>query len=212
MDSNVMSKHLPLVKDGDLIAIVQHLIQARGLDTVRVTKGEGHAAEADVEQGRVREEDKLGNAEADNAADLGRRQQSEVVMDARRALLNAWEYWYSIILQLHRFMVAVSPVSVNHDERGGSALDPLVWGRGSRMKQRKVYVRVNIDLSSLPRPPGFLHGPWVQVHGACVTGADVATWPKSVSLLCKLAALLGFLHWPADSLGIWDILVSRTWR
>ena len=32
----------------------------------------------------------------------------------------------------------------------------------------------------------------------CVTGADVAAWPCSVSLLCKLVAFLGSLHWPAD--------------
>ena len=49
----------------------------------------GHATDAAVEQGRVREEDKCGNNEADTAADLGTRHQSEAVMDARRVLLNA---------------------------------------------------------------------------------------------------------------------------
>ena len=34
---------LPLVKDGDLIAIVRHMILARGPDTVKVTKVKGHA-------------------------------------------------------------------------------------------------------------------------------------------------------------------------
>ena len=43
-----------------------------------------------------------------------RRHQSESVMDPGRALLN---HWYPIILQLHRFMVAVSGVAVNHDGR-----------------------------------------------------------------------------------------------
>ena len=47
------------------------VIQVRGSDTFRYTKVKGHASEADVEQGRVREEDRLGNAEADAAADLG---------------------------------------------------------------------------------------------------------------------------------------------
>ena len=62
----------------------------RGLDTVWVTKVEERASEADFEQGRVREEDILGNAEADTAAVLGTRHQSEVAVDARRAMLNAW--------------------------------------------------------------------------------------------------------------------------
>ena len=109
------------------------MIHARGLDTIRVTKVKGHATEADVEQGRVRLEDKLGNAEADTAADLGRRHQSERVMDARRALLNAREFGYPTMLQLHRFMVAVSRVSVNHDGRSGSAPDPLVCDHRSRI-------------------------------------------------------------------------------
>ena len=89
-----------------------------------------------MKQGRVRLEDRLGNIEPDAAADLGRRHQTEVVMDVRRALLNARELWYLIVLQLHRFIVAVSRVSVHHDGRGRSAPDPLVWD------QRGVDVRV----------------------------------------------------------------------
>ena len=58
-------------------------ILARGQGTVRVTHDEGHATEVDVLQGKVREEDKFGNAEADAAADLGKRHQPEFVMDTR---------------------------------------------------------------------------------------------------------------------------------
>ena len=56
--------------------------------------------------------------EADAAADLGRLHQSEALMDAQRVLLNARE---TTGLWLR------SMVSVNHDGRGGSATDPLVW-------------------------------------------------------------------------------------
>ena len=48
------------------------MIWARELDTFQVTKVKGHATDADVDSGRVRLEDKHGNAEADDAADLGR--------------------------------------------------------------------------------------------------------------------------------------------
>ena len=71
--------------------------------------------------------DKEGNAEADAAADLGRRHQSEILMNARRRLLKVRNHWYPIMLQLHRFMIAVARVIVNHDGRGGTAPDPLVW-------------------------------------------------------------------------------------
>ena len=67
-----------------MIALARYMIRTRGPETVRVTKVKGHAENADVEQGRVRLEDPPGNAQADTAADLGRRHQSEVLIDARR--------------------------------------------------------------------------------------------------------------------------------
>ena len=85
------------------------MIRARGRETVRVTKVKGHAENVDVQQGRVRLEDQVGNAEAD---------QSEVLIDARRRLLKAHSYWYHVLLDLHRFVIAVARVSVGHDGKG----------------------------------------------------------------------------------------------
>ena len=130
-------------KDGDLISIIRHMILARGPDTVKVTKVKGHATEVDVELGRVRLKDVLGKNEADAAADLGSHHQPEEVLDVRRALLNARELWYPVVLQLHRFMVAIAQVSVSQGGRGGSSPDPLVWDQGSRSWQRKVDIGVN---------------------------------------------------------------------
>ena len=61
------------------------------------------------------------------------------------------------MLQLQRFLIviAVARFTVNHDGRGGTAPDPLVWDQGGRPKARKLDVRVNVDLASLPDPPGF---------------------------------------------------------
>ena len=42
---------------------------------------------------------------------------------------------------------------------------------------------VNVDLASLPGPPGFLGGPWIQVDGGHISGTDIAAWPKSVGIL-----------------------------
>ena len=91
----------------------------------------GHATEVDVEQGGVRAEDRFGNDEADTAADLGRRHQSEEVMDVQRALINARSFWHPFVMQLNRYMIAAARVSVNHDGRGGSAPDPVVWDGGA---------------------------------------------------------------------------------
>ena len=131
LDSDCLSKPLPLVKDGDLIALARYMIRTRGRET---TKVKGHAEGVDVQQGRVRLLDKQGNVEADHAADLGRRHQSEVLIDVRRRLLGARSHRYPIMTDLHRFMIAIAPVSVNHDGKGGTAPDPLVWGGGAGLR------------------------------------------------------------------------------
>ena len=82
LDRDCLVKPLPLINDGDLVALVQYMIRTRGPETVRVTEVELHAEDTDVQQGRVRLEDQVGNAEADAAADLGRRHQSEFLIDA----------------------------------------------------------------------------------------------------------------------------------
>ena len=170
LDRDSLVRPLPLVKDGDLIAHAQYMIRTRGQDTVRVTKVKGHV---DVQQGRVRLLDQRGNTEADTAADLGRRHQSEVPIDARRRLLKVRGYWYPIMLDLHKFMIAFARVSVNHDGRVVLLLIPLFWDQESRPEARKLVIRVDVDLEPLPGPPGFLGGPWIQVDAGPISGADI---------------------------------------
>ena len=105
LDHGSLSKPLPVVKDGDLISLVHHMIRVRGQDTVKVTKVKGHATETDVEQGRVGLEAGLGTLRLMLLRTWGRRHQLEEGMDVRRALLDARELWYPSVLQLHRFMV-----------------------------------------------------------------------------------------------------------
>ena len=57
LDRDCLVKPLPLVMDGDLVALARHMIRTRGRETVRVTKVKGHANDSDVEEGRVRLED-----------------------------------------------------------------------------------------------------------------------------------------------------------
>ena len=184
LDADCLAKPLPLVKDGDLIALVQYMIRTRGQETVRVTKVKGHAKDVDVQQGRVRLIDQQGNAEADTAADLGRRRQSAMLIDAGRWLLQARSHWYPIMLDLH------ARVSVNHDGKGGTAPALLIWDQESRPKVRKLAIRVAVDLASLPGPPGFLNSSWVQVDPGRITGADIAAWPYSVGILIRFISFL----------------------
>ena len=57
LDKVSFVKPLPLINDGDWVALVQYMIRTRCRETVGVTKVKGHAEDADVQSGRVRLED-----------------------------------------------------------------------------------------------------------------------------------------------------------
>ena len=120
---------LPLVKDGDLLATIHSMLSLRGFDTVQVSKVKGHATRAVVDSGHVRLEDLVGNNGADAAADLRKLRQQDDVFTAGRDLLRVRRLWYPIVLDLHRFMVAISRIEVNHDGFGGTAPDAMVWDK-----------------------------------------------------------------------------------
>ena len=107
-----------------------------------------------VLHGQVRREDKLGNDAADEAADFGRRRVSPAVIDARRNLSGVCVRWYPVILDLHRFFVAISRTVVNHDGHSGSAPDPLVWSAGALHFRRRLVHAVR-DRAFLPGPLVF---------------------------------------------------------
>ena len=124
------------MKDGDLLATIHSMLCLRGFDTVKVSKVKGHATRAMVASGDVRLEDLVGNDGADAAADSGRLRQHDDVITARRNLLRVRRLWTLSCLDLHRFMVAISRIEVNHDGFGGTAPDAMVWDTGGVAKTR----------------------------------------------------------------------------
>ena len=145
--------------DGDLVALVQKLVDVRGPGTTAISKVKGHADEGLVRGGRVRELDKIGNDMADQAADLGRRRVGAVLVNDRKGFSDACKRWYPIILDLHRFFIAISRAVVNEDGRGGLAPDPMVWSAGGRQKRRRP-VEAFRDYAMLPGPHRLL-GWWL---------------------------------------------------
>ncbi len=143
---------LPLVKDGDLLATIHSMLSLRGFDTVQVSKVKGHATRAMVDSGDVRLEDLVGNNGADAAADLGRLRQQDDVITARRDLLQIRRFWYPVIFDLHKFMVAISRIEVNHDGFGGTVSDVMVWDKGGVVKARAPSFRLIVDHATLPGP------------------------------------------------------------
>ena len=203
LDGNLGAQPFQVVPDGDLLCLIHRMLLLRGLDTVKVTKVKGHASEDMVVDGRVRDLDRLVNRAAGEAADFGRRRVPVRVTDARRNLVGVCSRWYPVVCHLHRFFVAIARAVVNHDGGGGTAPDPLVWSAGSLPKRKGVIDAVR-NFAFLPGPVGLWSGEWVSFRVSSITVEDVRVWPYTVSLLVKISAFLGTLHWPvaADDLGV----------
>ena len=110
----------------------------------------------------------------------------------RRDLLRVRRFWYPIILDLHKFMVAISRIEVNHDGFGGTAPDAMVWDKGGVVKTRTTSFRLIVDHATLPGPPGFLSSAWCTLYPLPITRDDVAVWPYSVDILLVFFFLFGF--------------------
>ena len=198
----IVATPLELVTDGDLLLLIERMLQLRGPDTVRITKVKGHADEGMVLDGRVRELDRLGNNAADEAADFGRRRVGPAVIDARRNLSGVCGRWYPVIIDLHRFFIAISRAVVNHDGNNGTtAPDPMVWSAGVLPKRRRLVHAVR-NLAMLPGPLALWLGEWVAGPAVTIGVDDVAQWPYTPGLLVKWVAFLGPLHWLAGGMDL----------
>ena len=99
LDGRAASRPVELVKDGDLILLIERMLHLRGLDTVRISKVKGHADEALFRAGRggAPDLDRLGNNGADEAADFGRRRVPWWIIDARRNYSEVCARWRPIV-------------------------------------------------------------------------------------------------------------------
>ena len=185
LDGRHGSVPFELVKDGDLLLLIERLLHLRGLDTVRITKVKGHADEGMVLDGRVRELDRFGND-----ADFGRRSVGDPVIDARRILSGVCGRWYPVLLDLHRFFIAISRAVVIHDGKGGIAPDPMVWSAGAHPKRRRLVHAVR-DRALLPGPPGLWESDCVNIPASAVSAEDIAHWPYTPGLLVKWVSFFG---------------------
>ena len=194
---------LRFFKDGDLLCLIHRMLLLRGFDTVKISKVKGHANDGMVLDGRVRDLDRLGSNAADEAADFGRRRVPVHVIDARRNLVGFVVFGILLFVNFIVFLLLLLGLVVNHDDGSGTAPDPLVWSAGSLPKRPRVLHAVR-DFAFLPGPVGIWDGDWVSSAVSCITVEDVRVWPYSVSLLVKMSAFLGTLHWPAgaDNLGV----------
>ena len=147
--------------------------------------------------GRVREDDRLGNDAADEAADFGRRRVGNAVIDARRNLSAVCGRWYPVLLDLHRIFIAISGAVVNHDGRDGPAPDPPVWSAGAHPKRRRLVHAVRDRVFS--GPPGVKDSEWVNIPASAFCAEDITHGPCIPGLLVEWVSFWCSLHWPAGS-------------
>ena len=198
LDGCFGARPFEILKDGDLLFLIHRLLCLRGFDTVRISKVKGHASEDMVVDGRVRDLDLLGNKAADQAADFGRRRVLVHVIDARRNLVGGCNRWYPVVRHLHRFFIAIARVVVNIDDGRGTAPDPSCLECWFFAQEARITHAVR-DFAFLPGPLVFGLGIGFLLVLVVSLLRDVRVWPYSVSLLVKVLAFLGTLHWPAGS-------------
>ena len=129
---------------------------------------------------------------ADEAADFGRRRVGNAVIDARRNLSGVCGRWYPVLLDLHRFFIAISRAVVNHDGRDVTAPDP---------KRRRLVHAVR-DRAFLPGPPCIGDAEWVNVPASVICAEDIALWPNTPGLLVKWVSFMSSLHWSVGDLDL----------
>ena len=179
------------------------MARSRGRGNTLVSKVKGHADEGLVAMGRVGEVDRIGNNDADAAADMGRRRVHDSITDARRLFNAACARWYPIVKELQHFFIVITRTVVNLDDSGGTSLHPTVWSSAANPKRRRVQRAVR-DLAWLPGPESLWTSVWRSSPRAEVTDDDIRAWPFSVGLLFKFSHFLASLRWPdgAHDLGV----------
>ena len=188
------------------------MLRLRGPDTVRIFKVKGHADEAMVFHGLVRESDRIGNCAADDAADFGRRRVSNGVIDARRNLefvvagtLFFLTFTGALLLYLGLWSIMMVVMVL--------LLDPLVWSAGALPKRRRLVHAVR-DHAFLPGPPGLWISDWVNIPATAICAEDVALCPYTPGLLVKWVTFLGsppLACWWFGSWGWWHFLCGTSY-
>ena len=97
-------------------------------------------------------------------------------MDVRRRFVSGCSPWYPVVLELHRFCVAIAPAAVNEDGCAGVALHPSVLSGGGLVQRRQTRVSA-WDFAWVLGPVGlWRHG---SVGWPCIEVRDV-----DVGLFC----------------------------
>ena len=197
-----MTDPFELCIDWDLLALIENILADQGPDSAQIGKVNGHADESMGRDGRMRMLDKIGDDLVDGAADFGRRVPPAII-DSERMVHSACTAWDSLILDLHRFFIAIPGEAVNRDGRGGTSIHPSVWSAGHVPERGRVLQAVR-EFAWVPGHPGLWDAGAVSWLDIVITPDDVPFWHFSVCSLVKICVFLRALHSLAtvDDLGV----------
>ena len=135
--------------------------------------------------------------------DFGRRRVGNVVIDARRNLSGVCGRWYPVLLDLHRFFIAISRAAANHDGSERRRSRSSWYGLLVLISKRRRLVHAVQDRAFFAwatRHVGDSH--WVHVPAPAICAEDVALWPYTPRLLEKWVSFLGSIQWPVGGLDL----------
>ena len=197
-------KPFALVNDGDLLLLIDHMLQQRGLDTECISEVKGHADDGMVLHGQVRREDKMGNDAVDEAADFGRRRVCLAVIDARRNLSGVCGRWYLVVLDLHRFSLLFLVLWLIMMVLA-VLLFTLLFGLLVLLVRGVVWFMRLVTVPFCLGSPRIWCSEWYQVPAAIISNEDVDLWPYTPGLFVKWVSFLKSLHWP---IVIWTLVLG----
>ena len=174
------------------------MLHLRGLDTVRISKGKGHAGEGMVLDGRVRGVDRLGIDAADEAAVLG---VGGLVLLSLMLVATCLGFVVAGTLLFLIFIFFSLPYLVLWSIMMVGMILLLILLCGLLvlfLRGVGWFMRFGTrDRALLPEPPGVWDSEWVTVPATAICVDDIAHWPYTPGLLVKWVAFLGTLRWPA---------------
>ena len=115
--------------------LIEVLTGQRGTDTIRISKVKG-----DADDEMVRLDIRLVMILRIGLLILvGEGFKSWLSIFVGLVLTAACSFWYPLIMDLHRFSIAIGRALVNEDGHSATALHPTVWSEGGLPKRRKVF-------------------------------------------------------------------------
>ena len=154
LDGRATSRPVELVKDGDLILLIERVFLRLRVMLMRPWFGLGELV---IWIGWVMME-------------LMRL--PWWIIDARSNYSGVCARWRPVVLGLHRLFIAIARAVVNHDGVAGTSLDPMVCSVGGAHKRRRVVHAVR-DRAFLPGPAGVWDGEWGIVAATHITCHNV---------------------------------------